>query len=57
MGESEAELQAITYNQNAFEGRTFIFVVDICSNLQSISGAECEGDAEDQYAVLKNITL
>ena len=57
MGDNLAELQAMTYTDNSFAGRSYLFVVDICSNLQSKSGQVCYGDKKIEYQALKSITL
>ena len=45
MKDQEIKLQAATWTDDEKSGNEFIFVVDVCSNLQDITGAECEGNA------------
>ena len=57
MNGEAAKLQSATWTDEEKSGNEFIFVVDVCSNLQDITGAECKGNARSQHHLLKWITL
>ena len=57
MAGNETQLQTVTYQDSAFSGQSYIFVLDICSNLQGLTGADCQGTAEEQYEMLKQLNL